>query len=96
MAVSPLAGKPAPRDLLVNVPRLVAAYYTQKPDPAEADQTVSFGTSGHRGSSAKNSFNEDHILAVSQAICEYRQTKGYQRAACSWVKTPTPCPNRPC
>jgi phosphoglucomutase len=76
MAVSPLAGKPAPRDLLVNVPRLVAAYYTQKPDPAETDQTVSFGTSGHRGSSLKNSFNEDHILAISQAISEYRLAHG--------------------
>ena len=76
MSLHPLAGKPAPNDLLVNIPRLVAAYYTVQPDPAKIDQKVSFGTSGHRGSSAAAQFNEDHILAVSQAICEYRQRQG--------------------
>jgi phosphoglucomutase len=71
-----LAGKPAPRDLLVNVPRLVSAYYTHIPDVEQPAQCVSFGTSGHRGSSLENSFNEQHILAVSQAIVEYRQSQG--------------------
>jgi phosphoglucomutase len=70
-----LAGKPAPRSILVNVPRLISAYYTGKPDISDPAQRVSFGTSGHRGSSLKNSFNEDHILAISQAICEHRQAK---------------------
>jgi phosphoglucomutase len=75
MTLHELAGKPAPRSLLVNVPRLVSAYYTHKPDVSDPLQQVSFGTSGHRGSSLKNSFNEDHILAVSQAICDYRTSK---------------------
>jgi len=73
MAIHPLAGQVAPHTLLVNVPRLVSAYYTQQPDPHEAAQQVSFGTSGHRGSSLNRSFNENHILAISQAICEYRK-----------------------
>jgi len=77
MPLSPLAGKPAPRELLVNVPRLVAAYYSLAPDPAEPGQRVSFGTSGHRGSSLAGTFNQDHILAISQAICEYRTAQGY-------------------
>ncbi len=72
MAVHQLAGKPAPRELLVNVPRLVSAYYTLTPNPDDPAHHVSFGTSGHRGSSLKYSFNEPHILAVCQAICEYR------------------------
>ncbi len=76
MALHPLAGKPAPSDMLVNIPRLISAYYTTKPDPANIEQKVSFGTSGHRGSSFAASFNEDHILAISQAICEYRQQVG--------------------
>ena len=71
-----LAGKPAPRSLLENIPRLIAAYYTRQPDAADANQLVAFGTSGHRGSSLRNSFNEAHILAISQAICEYRQAQG--------------------
>ena len=78
MAVNELAGKPAPHELLTNIPRLMAAYYTIKPDPANIAQQVSFGTSGHRGTSPAGSFNEDHILAISQAICEYRQTQGYK------------------
>ena len=73
MALSPLAGKPAPLDLLVNIPRLVSAYYTHKPDVKNPAQRVSFGTSGHRGSSFSNSFTEEHILAISRAIWEYRQ-----------------------
>jgi len=73
MKISPLAGKPAEQNILVNIPRLVAAYYTGKPDPSVIAEKVSFGTSGHRGSSFKNSFNENHILAITQAICLYRK-----------------------
>ena len=76
MSNHPLAGKPAPRDMLVNVPELVSAYYTRKPRMDVVTERVSFGTSGHRGSSLKNSFNEAHILATSQAVCEYRAEAG--------------------
>src|SRR5579862_1977694 len=69
----PLAGKPAPASMLVNVPRLVSAYYAQRPDPAIASQRVAFGTSGHRGSAFECAFNEAHILAITQAICAYRR-----------------------
>ncbi|HJL26873.1 MAG TPA: phosphoglucomutase, alpha-D-glucose phosphate-specific, partial [Polyangiaceae bacterium LLY-WYZ-15_(1-7)] len=74
--VHALAGKPAPRDVLVDVPALVAAYYTLRPDPAEVAHRVAFGTSGHRGSSLKHAFNEAHILAITQAICEHRAAAG--------------------
>jgi len=70
--MSDLAGKPAPRESLVNIPRLMSAYYTETPDVDDLSQRVSFGTSGHRGSSFKNSFNEPHILAICQAVSEYR------------------------
>ncbi len=73
MNVSTLAGKPPPPSMLVNVPRLVTAYYTERPDPSVREQRVEFGTSGHRGSAFRLSFNEAHILAVSQSICEYRR-----------------------
>ena len=76
MNLHELAGKPAPRELLVNIPRLVSAYYTHRPDANEPTQQVSFGTSGHRGSSLKNSFNEAHILAIAQALSEYRKSQG--------------------
>ena len=72
MEVSPFAGKPAEPSMLVNVPRLVTAYYTEVPDPSAPEQRVAFGTSGHRGSAFEKSFNEWHILAISQAICLYR------------------------
>src|SRR5688572_26144157 len=62
-------------DLLINVPRLVAAYYSERPDPGIRDQRVAFGTSGHRGSSLKTAFNELHILATTQAICDYRRSQ---------------------
>ncbi len=75
MSTHPLAGKPAPRDILINVPRLITAYYANRPDPALPEQQVAFGTSGHRGSSLLCSFNEDHILAVCQALCEWRQAQ---------------------
>jgi phosphoglucomutase len=71
--VSPLAGKPTEPFMLANIPRLVTAYYTGRPDPTVPGQQVAFGTSGHRGSSLKLSFNEAHILATTQAICLYRQ-----------------------
>jgi phosphoglucomutase len=74
--ISPLAGKSAPRQMLVNVSKLITAYYANRPDAAIAEQKVTFGTSGHRGSSFKNSFNEWHVLAISQAICEYRKQRG--------------------
>jgi phosphoglucomutase len=73
MAVSPQAGQPAQAADLVNVPRLITAYFAERPDPGIASQRVSFGTSGHRGSSLKKSFNEWHILAITQAICQYRK-----------------------
>ncbi|MGD2103990.1 MAG: phosphoglucomutase (alpha-D-glucose-1,6-bisphosphate-dependent) [Anaerolineae bacterium] len=75
MGVHELAGRPAPVELLVNVPRLVSAYYTESPDPGDPAQRVSFGTSGHRGSSLECSFNEDHVLAMCQAVCEIRAAK---------------------
>ena len=74
--LSPLAGKPVPRSSLVDVPRLVSAYYSIQPDPAEASQRVSFGTSGHRGNAFDGSFNERHVLAITQAICDYRAAQG--------------------
>jgi phosphoglucomutase len=71
-----LAGKPAPLSLLVDVPRLITAYYAEIPDATEPAERVAFGTSGHRGSSFKRTFNEQHVLAISQAICDYRSSAG--------------------
>lgn len=76
MNLSPLAGKPVPSAALVDVPRLVAAYYTEAPDPSSSAQRVVFGTSGHRGSSLAGSFNEAHLLAITQAVCLYRRAHG--------------------
>jgi len=76
MSLHPLAGKPAPHEMLVNVPRLITAYYTRDPDLSDPTQRVAFGTSGHRGSAFRGNFNEGHILAISQAICEYRRAQG--------------------
>src|SRR5512142_2213188 len=70
------AGQRPDASMLVDVPRLITAYYTEKPDPAIAEQRVAFGTSGHRGSSLKAAFNEIHILATTQAICEWRRARG--------------------
>ncbi|MDR6183622.1 phosphoglucomutase (alpha-D-glucose-1,6-bisphosphate-dependent) [Asaia bogorensis] len=75
-AVSPLAGKTLDPSALADIPALIGAYYNRKPDPAIAAQRVSFGTSGHRGSSLHTSFNENHILAIAEAICRYRKDKG--------------------
>src|SRR4051812_7348855 len=72
MTVNPLAGKPAEESILVNVPKLVTAYYTEIPDVVIPTQRVAFGTSGHRGSALEKGFNEWHILAITQAICLYR------------------------
>ncbi|WP_027891541.1 phosphoglucomutase (alpha-D-glucose-1,6-bisphosphate-dependent) [Calidithermus chliarophilus] len=76
MSLHPLAGKPAPHSILVNIPRLVASYYALQPDPADPLQRVAFGTSGHRGNSFAGTFNEAHILAVAQAVAEYRAQQG--------------------
>jgi phosphoglucomutase len=76
MSANRRGGQPADLSDLVDVPRLVRMYYTEHPDPADPSQRVAFGTSGHRGSSLRNAFNEDHIVAISQAICEYRQANG--------------------
>ncbi|HET9702265.1 MAG TPA: phosphoglucomutase (alpha-D-glucose-1,6-bisphosphate-dependent) [Burkholderiales bacterium] len=76
MSTHPLAGKPAPASMLANIPRLITEYFCDRPDPARAEQRVAFGTSGHRGSSLKASFNEAHILATTQAICDYRRAQG--------------------
>ncbi len=75
MALHPLAGQPAPSTSLVDIAKLLAAYASERPDPALKEQQVSFGTSGHRGSPFKKSFNEDHIVAITQAICEYRKNQ---------------------
>jgi phosphoglucomutase len=74
--VHPLAGKPAPPSILVDLPRLVTAYYALRPDPSIPSHRVAFGTSGHRGSSLEHAFNEHHILAITQAICDYRRGQG--------------------
>src|SRR5450631_994319 len=76
MSVHPLAGKPAPAEILIDPEQLLAAYYSVRPDPENPEQQVAFGTSGHRGSPADGSFNEAHILATTQAICEYRAGQG--------------------
>ena len=76
MSLHKLAGKPAPKEILVNIPRLMAAYYSNHPDPSDPIQQVNFGTSGHRGSSLLNTFNEDHVASVCQAVCDYRMAAG--------------------
>jgi phosphoglucomutase len=77
VSLHPLAGKPVPRELLANIPRLVAAYYTGRPDPENPAELVAFGTSGHRGSSLRDSFTESHVLAIVQAVCEHRAAAGH-------------------
>jgi len=76
MTVDPRAGKPPEPSMLADIPRLMAAYYTHEPDPSRREERVTFGTSGHRGSSFDNAFNESHILAITQAICQYRREQG--------------------
>ncbi len=92
MSISPAAGKPAYASMLVNIPKLISAYYVERPDPGLREQRVAFGTSGHRGSSLTHSFNEAHIAAITQAICAYRQQQdirgplfiGFDSHALSW------------
>src|SRR5437588_2888615 len=76
MPISPLAGKPAPKELLIDPSRLEREYYERRPDLGDPNQLVSFGTSGHRGSPLDGTFTEAHILAITQAICEYRRGQG--------------------
>src|SRR4030088_1666674 len=76
MITHSFAGKHGPKDLLIDVSRLEAGFYEGKPDPTDPNQLVSFGTSGHRGPSSNNTFTESHILAITQAICEYRRSQG--------------------
>ena len=79
MSHSPLAGHTAPLSMLVNLPRLVTAYYSLRPDPSQSTQRVAFGTSGHRGNAFNSSFNEQHVLAITQAICDHRRAQGSGR-----------------
>ena len=76
VTISPLAGKPAPQSMLVDLARLEREYYERKPDVGDPNQLVGFGTSGHRGSPFRGSFTEDHIAAITQAICDYRGGQG--------------------
>ena len=73
----PLAGQPAPHEMLTDIPALISAYYTRRPDPSDPAQRVAFGTSGHRGSALRGSFNEAHVAAIAQAVCDYRRERGY-------------------
>ena len=91
--VHPRAGQPAQPEDLIDVDEVIAAYYDLIPDPAHPDQQVVFGTSGHRGSSLRTAFNEDHILATTQAIVDYRREQGFDGRSSSGA-TPTACPNR--
>jgi phosphoglucomutase len=76
MAIHPLAGQPAPKSLLIDVSRLDQDYYDRQPDMSDPQQRVSFGTSGHRGTPFQATFTEAHILAITQAICDYRRAQG--------------------
>lgn len=76
MSIHPLAGKPVPKENLADIAELISSYYETQPDEADPNQKVAFGTSGHRGTSLNGSFTEDHIMAISQAICEYREKEG--------------------
>ena len=88
MAVDPRAGKIAEPSMLVNVPRLITSYYALHPDPASRDQLVAFGTSGHRGSSLASAFNEDHIVAISQAIVPIARSRASMgRCFLAWIRT---------
>ena len=90
MAIHNRAGQPAQQSDLINVAQLTAQYYVLKPEAGNAEHAVKFGTSGHRGSAARHSFNEPHILAIAQAIAEERAKNGI---TAMWVKILTPCPS---
>ena len=91
-SISPLAGKPAPKEMLVDVARLERDYFERRPDLQDPNQLVSFGTSGHRGSPFHGTFTEAHILAITQAICDYRRDREEPTVRCTWGKIPTRCP----
>jgi phosphoglucomutase len=76
MPISPLAGKPAPKDMLIDLARLEREYFERRPDVRDPNQLASFGTSGHRGTPLRGTFTEAHILAITQAICDYRRGQG--------------------
>ena len=82
MSIATNAGRLPDENTLTHLPRLVARYYSDRPEPSDPGQQVAFGTSGHRGSSLKGSFTEWHILAITQAICEYRKAQG-RRSCCN-------------
>ena len=92
MTINPAAGKPADPSILVNVPKLITAYYELRPDPNDPGQRVVFGTSGHRGSAFDVAFNEDHILAITQAICDYRRLQKID-GPCFSGSIPMRCPS---
>jgi phosphoglucomutase len=92
MTISPLAGKPAPKEMLIDPAHLEREYFARRPDLDDPEQRVSFGTSGHRGSPLRGSFTEAHILAITQAVCDYRLTP---MARCIWARTRTRFPDRP-
>ena len=91
--INPKAGQPVEPSMLANIPRLVTAYFAGKPDPKVATQRVAFGTSGHRGSALNDAFNEAHILAISQALCDHR-AKSPCPGRCSSASTPMRWPSR--
>jgi phosphoglucomutase len=86
--ISPLAGQPAPKEMLINVEALKREYQERRPDLSDSSQMVSFGTSGHRGSPLRGTFTESHILAITQAICNYGARRA-QTVRFSWARTPT-------
>ena len=88
----PLAGKPAPASMLANIPRLVSAYFSERPDPTVREEQVAFGTSGHRGSALRRSFNEAHILAIAHALVGFRRSEGIDGPHSS-ASTPMRCPS---
>ena len=90
MTINPAAGKPADPSILVNVPKLVTSYYELRPDPSDPRQRVVFGTSGHRGSAMDVAFNEWHILAITQAICDYRKLQNIDGPFLGWIRTLCP------
>jgi hypothetical protein len=92
-SISPLAGKQAPRQMLVDIGPLEREYYARQPDMDDPTQRVAFGTSGHRGSPFSGSFTKVHILAITQAICDYRGSQGIDGPSIS-ARTPTRCPRR--
>ena len=93
VAISPLAGKPAPKAMLVDPARLEREYFERGPDLSDPNQLVSFGTSGHRGTPLNGTFTEAHILAITQAICDYRRGLG-KMVPSTWEKIPTRCQAR--